>query len=542
VKESYAVNSLFGLCVTIAVLGLIELGFRAALSGKDYDPYLQLDSRSSVFRKVMIEGEEHFKVSHAELYEKHNVVFPVKKKEGTFRVFCVGGSASAGWPHPPEERFSNYLSHALGRVVDVPIEVLNVSAHAYASFRVRRIFDEVKNFAPDLIIIYSGNNEFLEKRKYSSGFLGGLRTKIVIHSRFLQMVDALSRPKSNVVSGKRRTGEKWDIWTKVEQVAKELRSDPEQFSSLKKHYRANINYMLDEAEQLNINVLVFTVPVNLRDWRPNVSRIQALDKAPADWADHFYKGRGLLLNNKFDKAKERFLMALDAEPEDALTHFYLARSYEGLSKHVDAGRHYMQARDLDLNPFRSIGSFNDDIRNLAGKYENAYLVDLEVLAAQASDIGVPGNEFFLDYVHPRKSGNLIIAEAAYETIKKHSLLPLKDQSFSSMPSSYDEDTDYELQRHIAWLNLMMHQHERAIELSDALRRAGARTAFTKRGKAHPFDAIASFVVEERRFLMRGEAPSEATRAKLEEAYRRIYSNTYAARDRLQQKKQGKDGG
>ncbi len=46
------------------------------------------------------------------------------------------------------------------------IEVINVSAHAYAAYRVRLLFDRVLEFEPDLLVLCTGNNEFLEKRTY----------------------------------------------------------------------------------------------------------------------------------------------------------------------------------------------------------------------------------------------------------------------------------------------------------------------------------------------------------------------------------------
>jgi len=59
-------------------------------------------------------------------------------------VFCLGGSASAGWPHPPLETYSAYLERALEKAYpDRRIEMINASAHGFASYRVRAVFDRV---------------------------------------------------------------------------------------------------------------------------------------------------------------------------------------------------------------------------------------------------------------------------------------------------------------------------------------------------------------------------------------------------------------
>jgi GTPase SAR1 family protein len=61
------------------------------------------------------------------------------------------------------------IHHVSGSVDPVrDIEVINVSAQAYAAYRVRLILDEVVSFQPDLIVIYSDNNEFLEPRRYAT--------------------------------------------------------------------------------------------------------------------------------------------------------------------------------------------------------------------------------------------------------------------------------------------------------------------------------------------------------------------------------------
>lgn len=131
------------------------------------DPYLNFGQVDSYFVQKEIGGRPHYQVANREVYRERNTVFPVTKTPGTFRVFCLGGSASAGWPHPQEEIYSRFLQQALQDTYpDRTIEVLNVSAHAYAAYRVRLIFQEVIEFKPDLIVIYSGNNEFLEKRVY----------------------------------------------------------------------------------------------------------------------------------------------------------------------------------------------------------------------------------------------------------------------------------------------------------------------------------------------------------------------------------------
>jgi hypothetical protein len=95
------------------------------------DPYLNFGRVDSFFVRKEINGELYYQVANREVYRERNILFPVQKQANTFRIFCLGGSASAGWPHPAEEIYSAYLEHALQREYPTRnIEVINVSAHA----------------------------------------------------------------------------------------------------------------------------------------------------------------------------------------------------------------------------------------------------------------------------------------------------------------------------------------------------------------------------------------------------------------------------
>jgi hypothetical protein len=81
-----------------------------------------------------------YRVATRDLYQNVTSLSRSQKNPGTFRVFCIGSSASAGWPHPATEIYSAQLQEALRRAYPSRrIEVINVSAHAYATYRQRMI-------------------------------------------------------------------------------------------------------------------------------------------------------------------------------------------------------------------------------------------------------------------------------------------------------------------------------------------------------------------------------------------------------------------
>ncbi len=85
------------------------------------------------------------------------------KPEGSFRVFCFGGSATLGVPieKQPERTFPGQLE---ARLVEAGLdaEVINLGGASYASDQVVELLGQVMAHQPDALVVYSGNNEFFE--------------------------------------------------------------------------------------------------------------------------------------------------------------------------------------------------------------------------------------------------------------------------------------------------------------------------------------------------------------------------------------------
>ncbi len=93
--------------------------------------------------------------------------FPMRKG-GATRVFCVGGSTTFGRPYDDTTSFCGWLRELLP-VADPSRdwEVINAGGVSYASYRVALLMEELIDYEPDIFVVYSGHNEFLERRTYS---------------------------------------------------------------------------------------------------------------------------------------------------------------------------------------------------------------------------------------------------------------------------------------------------------------------------------------------------------------------------------------
>ena len=89
--------------------------------------------------------------------------FPRHKKPGTYRIVCLGGSATYGRPFFDHTSFAGWLRAFLPKAdPSRKWEVINAGAISYASYRVKGLMAELAQYEPDLFIAYMGHNEFLE--------------------------------------------------------------------------------------------------------------------------------------------------------------------------------------------------------------------------------------------------------------------------------------------------------------------------------------------------------------------------------------------
>lgn len=444
---SPARKQVFGAILVLVVLLLPLLAWEAALrvigGGVSDDPYLQLGPTYPFFVKRNLDGRQYYQVANRRLYRERNTTFPVQKDPDTFRVFCLGESASAGWPHPSQEIYSAYLEEALARAYPQhKIEVINVSAHSFPSYRTRQILQQVVEFQPDLVVLWIGNAEFMERRTYSSNsqqrwfdpLIDAANRSVLF--RTLRVNPLVRRWFPENTTPPEDDPYLW--WSLLEQRPLALRTNSEQFERVKKHYGFSVELMVKAAREKGVSVILITVPVNLRDWRPNVSYQTLQGDDLARWQEHFTRGRVALLRNDPDTAVSELEFAATLAPRHAETHFELARALEAKGRFAEAVDNFSHARDLDYNPSRAISDFNTIVRSIASRYDGVELVDAAAAFRAASAPRAPGFDLFLDYVHPTQQGNLLMAKIVFDTIVKKKLVDgaAVAEGFSHQPQPY----------------------------------------------------------------------------------------------------------
>jgi hypothetical protein len=149
----------------------------------------------------------------------------------------------------------------------------------------------------------------------------------------------------------------------------------------------------------------------------------------------------------------------------------------------------------------------------------------------------PGFDLFLDYVHPTKKGNLLIAQKVFDAISASGRLGPAGAPFRHVPAAQDDGTEYDatkdqdLQRILFMLAMMMHQNETVVALGERIvANPGGIDALGEQ-RAHivvtALELFREVVKLERRELLEGEVPQtekDKLASRLADFFRTTFGN------------------
>jgi tetratricopeptide (TPR) repeat protein len=388
------------------------------------DPFVGFAGNIPLFEEhVLQEGTVRLVTASNKLTTFNLQYFPKEKGDRTYRIFCMGGSTTYGHPYRDPQSFCGWLLEFL-RAADPSVnwEVINAGGISYASYRVANLMDELSRYQPDLFIVYSGQNEFLEERTYrnikdipgwvrgATGVLARSRTYTVMH----RTLNAAKRKVSRPAGGERvLPAEVKEILNQTVGPTSYRRDDTLQ-NQIIDHYRFNLRRMVAIARGSGSRIMFVTPASIMRDLPPFKSEhragITAVDQGR--WESLYRQGVKLQEAGNAAGALAQFAEALRLDNRHANLHFRMGEALFALKRFDEAKRSFQAAIDEDICPLRILSPMSQAVRAVAAE-SGVPLVDFVKLidedSARRYGHAIPGDEYFVDHVHPTLEATRMLA-------------------------------------------------------------------------------------------------------------------------------------
>lgn len=354
------------------------------------------------------------------------------KPPNTIRVFLAGGSAIKGFPQPMGFAPSAFLQLMLREVwPDRRVEVINLGTTAVASFPVLGMVTESLAYEPDLIVVYSGHNEFFGAYGVASMHRAGntpamMKIHRALHrTAIVQWIEGFARP-SAAGDGPR---------TLMELMVGQSYTAPDDpiRDAAARNLKANIGEIIELARLRGVPVMVCTLPSNERDLAPlGESDLRHLSAEQKTIVTDALKAAEDLSDASLAEAK--LVDVLKICPEHARAHYLLGRVQYAKGQFDEARQSFQRAIDLDPMPWRCPERSMQALRETA-KHGGAILCDVRQVFRDASPGGCIGWELMDDHVHPALAGQALVARAIVQALMSmKGTLHVSEDAYAALPS------------------------------------------------------------------------------------------------------------
>jgi len=358
--------------------------------------------------------------------------FPAQKPAGTYRIVCLGGSTAYGRPFYDLTSFPGWLRAFLPAVqASRSWEVINAGATSYASYRDAGVMEELAQYSPDLFIVYTGQNEFLERRTYaelteSPSFLtdtASLVNRTRIATVLRKAFDLTGVRRQQAAHRAPVLGEETKA-IPINAIGPDAYHRDEAFATgVIQHFRASLERMVRIARSAKADILFVLPASNLADFAPFKSEHRAaLTSVELEaWNRHESKARLFAASANHAAAIREFELAEKIDDRYAALWYQKAQSLLALNQFDAAKQAFQRAKEEDVCPLRAIDDLVRAAREVAAN-ERVPSVDFEQLIERRSEHGLLGRAMFHDHVHPTIEANKLLALAIVDVLAQRGMV------------------------------------------------------------------------------------------------------------------------
>ncbi|HYQ86652.1 MAG TPA: tetratricopeptide repeat protein [Bacteroidota bacterium] len=418
---------------TLLIPFLLFAALEATLRIFHYGPDLSLFTTEEIAGRtyhIMNPDVKNRYFSHVEFSPNTSPdYFLAPKPQGAFRIFCLGGSTTVGYPYGYVASFSTFLRDRLRTLFpERNIEIINLGLTATNSFTAVDIASEIVGYEPDLVIVYDGHNEFYGALGIASHeSIGSARWLIksylrLVHFRSFILIRTLIRAVSKLFGPgivPDQTG------TMMERLAR-----GQYIPYRGAVYRSCLSNFIENLQELKsicsghrVALLLSSQVSNLRNRPPFISgRRGDLSGAEAEQLNGIIRlAEAHLRSGRADSALALFESAARIDSMNAGVRYGIAQCFDTLGRRAEARREYISSRDLDELRFRASSDFNDAIRSQCVG-TGAFFADIEGTFARSSPNSMVGTNLILEHLHPNMRGYFLMAKEYARSVREHELL------------------------------------------------------------------------------------------------------------------------
>ncbi len=392
------------------------------------DPYVGFVSTIPLFVEESggPDGRVHMVTARNKLQWFNAQRFPKEKERSTFRIFTLGGSTTYGRPYDDTASFGGWLRELLPAADPSRVwEVINAGGISYASYRTAIVMEELVRYEPDLFIVYSGHNEFLEERTYRSIIetpevvtaAGAAMGRTRIYTAVKTIIEAASPLPADREEGPAILQSEVDtILERSMGPSAYTRNDTLREQKIA-HYRFNLDRMVDLARSVRADLIFVTPAANLKDCSPfkseHLSGLNREDLQSFD--DLLTRAEDARAAGILDEALEVLEQAAAIDDRFAELLYLRGQVLYDLARYDEAKSALQRAVDEDICSLRASASIQRIVAEI-GEKRGVPVVNFVRTIEERSEHGIPGSDLFLDHVHLTVDGYRLLALELLETL------------------------------------------------------------------------------------------------------------------------------
>jgi tetratricopeptide (TPR) repeat protein len=427
-------NSLFTVIIVAAFFGAMEVvlavaGVRPLLLTED--PFVGFaDNVPQFVPDIRPNGTPILRTANNKRGLFNYQEFPQTKADNSYRIFCMGGSTTYGRPYFDEVSFCGWLRAYLQAAEPTRNwEVINAGGVSFASYRVTRLMNELKQYQPDLFIVYSGQNEFLEQRSYSglidqpdwlvnlNASLSGTR----VYTALAQLIEAVQPDSLQQAKARSQLSGEVDEILNHTIGPQSYQRDDALKQHILTHYRLNLLRMVRIAQSVDAGILFVQPAINLKDMSPFKSaHREGLDAATLQaWQSLYDRAGEHASAGDAAAALALYRKALALDNRHAELHYRMGQALFSLGRYAESEQAFQRAVEEDIAPLRMLGAMQRSVAEVAAE-EGVPLVDFPEILRQAYREEYPhavfGKEYFVDHVHTSMDGYRLLGLALFDEL------------------------------------------------------------------------------------------------------------------------------